>query len=136
MTSKAARGVKRTCQHCKKRFYDLNRDPIICPYCEEEFKLEKPSEEVLAREKAEAERLAAEERRAAEEAEKKKAAASADPDLTVVDDDDLADLEDVEDVPVIANDDATDAFLPDDDDDEEDVTELLGDTAPKLEDDM
>jgi uncharacterized protein (TIGR02300 family) len=25
--------VKRTCQSCGARFYDLHRDPIICPKC-------------------------------------------------------------------------------------------------------
>lgn len=29
------RGTKRTCQsnQCGERFYDLNRDPIVCPIC-------------------------------------------------------------------------------------------------------
>jgi uncharacterized protein (TIGR02300 family) len=26
-------GLKRTCQSCGARFYDLHRDPIICPKC-------------------------------------------------------------------------------------------------------
>jgi uncharacterized protein (TIGR02300 family) len=26
-------GLKRTCQSCSARFYDLNRDQIICPKC-------------------------------------------------------------------------------------------------------
>lgn len=33
MSSKAARGIKRLCQGCGSKFYDLNRDPIICPMC-------------------------------------------------------------------------------------------------------
>lgn len=35
MSTKAARGTKRTCQNsgCGSRFYDLNRDPITCPIC-------------------------------------------------------------------------------------------------------
>jgi uncharacterized protein (TIGR02300 family) len=35
MATKAARGTKRTCQNsdCTARFYDLNRDPIVCPIC-------------------------------------------------------------------------------------------------------
>ncbi|MEM6499030.1 MAG: FYDLN acid domain-containing protein, partial [Pseudomonadota bacterium] len=41
MATKEARGTKRTCQieDCGARFYDLNRDPIICPICEMEFVL-------------------------------------------------------------------------------------------------
>ena len=30
-------GVKRTCQSCGARFYDLKRDPIMCPKCGAEF---------------------------------------------------------------------------------------------------
>jgi uncharacterized protein (TIGR02300 family) len=30
---KAARGTKRVCQACDTRFYDLSRDPIVCPSC-------------------------------------------------------------------------------------------------------
>ena len=31
--SKPDWGVKRTCQGCGARFYDLNRTPIMCPKC-------------------------------------------------------------------------------------------------------
>ena len=30
-------GLKRTCQYCSERFYDMKRDPIICPNCGAEF---------------------------------------------------------------------------------------------------
>ena len=30
-------GRKRTCQVCGKKFYDLNKSPIICPSCGAEF---------------------------------------------------------------------------------------------------
>lgn len=35
MVKKQARGTKRTCQssECGARFYDLDRDPIVCPIC-------------------------------------------------------------------------------------------------------
>ncbi|CAN0295342.1 unnamed protein product [Phaeothamnion confervicola] len=35
MSTKQARGTKRTCQSssCGSRFYDLNREPITCPVC-------------------------------------------------------------------------------------------------------
>lgn len=35
MATKQARGTKRTCQsnECGARFYDLSRNPIICPVC-------------------------------------------------------------------------------------------------------
>jgi uncharacterized protein (TIGR02300 family) len=35
MATKQARGTKRTCQssECEARFYDLNRNPVVCPIC-------------------------------------------------------------------------------------------------------
>jgi uncharacterized protein (TIGR02300 family) len=35
MSTKLARGTKRTCQNssCGSRFYDLARSPIVCPVC-------------------------------------------------------------------------------------------------------
>ncbi len=30
-------GVKRVCQSCAAKFYDLNRSPIICPKCAASF---------------------------------------------------------------------------------------------------
>lgn len=36
---KADRGTKRQCQSCATKFYDLNRDPILCPSCGVEFVL-------------------------------------------------------------------------------------------------
>jgi uncharacterized protein (TIGR02300 family) len=41
LASKAERGTKRTCQNteCGKRFYDLNRDPIVCPICTTTYSL-------------------------------------------------------------------------------------------------
>ena len=30
-------GTKRTCQNCAARFYDLQRNPIVCPKCETVF---------------------------------------------------------------------------------------------------
>lgn len=35
MSTKQSRGTKRTCQsaECGSRFYDLNRNPIVCPIC-------------------------------------------------------------------------------------------------------
>ena len=41
MSTKAERGTKRTCQNpeCGSRFYDLNRDPIVCPVCEAIYEL-------------------------------------------------------------------------------------------------
>jgi uncharacterized protein (TIGR02300 family) len=37
--AKADRGTKRQCQSCATKFYDLNREPVLCPSCGAEFKL-------------------------------------------------------------------------------------------------
>ncbi len=34
MSTKAERGTKRVCQSCGSKFYDLSRDPIVCPICQ------------------------------------------------------------------------------------------------------
>ena len=41
MATNKDRGTKRTCQNgeCSARFYDLNRDPIVCPICETVYKI-------------------------------------------------------------------------------------------------
>ena len=33
-------GIKRVCLRCGSRFYDLNKSPILCPNCGEEFDVE------------------------------------------------------------------------------------------------
>jgi uncharacterized protein (TIGR02300 family) len=50
MSTKAERGTKRTCQNpeCGSRFYDLNRDPIICPICQSVFQLHATPAEAAA----------------------------------------------------------------------------------------
>jgi uncharacterized protein (TIGR02300 family) len=35
--TKAMRGTKRVCQACEVPFYDLSRDPIVCPSCGEHY---------------------------------------------------------------------------------------------------
>ena len=40
MVKKNVLGVKRICQECGVKFYDLNKDVIVCPKCEASFKLE------------------------------------------------------------------------------------------------
>ena len=35
-------GTKRNCLSCSSKFYDFNKNPILCPSCGEELVLEKP----------------------------------------------------------------------------------------------
>lgn len=37
--SKEEWGVKRTCLQCGEHFYDLKKDPIVCPHCGESVSL-------------------------------------------------------------------------------------------------
>jgi uncharacterized protein (TIGR02300 family) len=48
MSMKAERGTKRVCQSCGSKFYDLNRDPIICPICQSVYQLSGPSSRAVA----------------------------------------------------------------------------------------
>jgi uncharacterized protein (TIGR02300 family) len=43
MSIKAERGTKRVCQSCGNKFYDLNRDPVVCPICQSVYQLSGPS---------------------------------------------------------------------------------------------
>ena len=36
-------GIKRKCVSCSTKFYDFNRNPILCPSCGKELVLEKPA---------------------------------------------------------------------------------------------
>ena len=38
--AKESWGAKRTCPKCEIRFYDLKKDPLICPNCEHSFGLD------------------------------------------------------------------------------------------------
>jgi len=37
--SKAKLGNKHTCKNCETRFFDMNKNPAVCPKCGEELKL-------------------------------------------------------------------------------------------------
>lgn len=41
--AKSEWGAKHTCQECEARFYDLNRDPPVCPKCGTTVVREKPA---------------------------------------------------------------------------------------------
>ncbi len=116
-------GAKRQCQACAAKFFDLNRDPIICPKCGTVFqgapmRAERASakDEESEDEPANAagvEIVSLDEVEAAEEK-------AADP---VVDDIDVED-----------DDTADDAFLEEEEEDEDDVSSLIdGEIAPDEE---
>jgi uncharacterized protein (TIGR02300 family) len=127
MTTKEARGTKRTCQNpdCEARFYDLGRDPITCPHCQTIYKL---TPEQIADSQS-------------DDKVDPETAVAATPSTTDTDeagdgaeieeDDALVSLEDAEeDVDDTSDDDEEDnTFLETDDDDDGDVSDILGGTV-------
>ena len=116
-------GTKRQCQNCGAKFFDLNKDPIVCPKCGTVFqgvtaraqrttqKDDEEDEQAVA--PAGIELVSLDEVEATEE----KAAAPAEEDIEVEDDE--------------APD---DTFLEEEEDDADDVTALIdGDIAPDEE---
>ncbi|MCX8954523.1 TIGR02300 family protein [Ruegeria sp. NA] len=89
-------GVKRVCPTTGKRFYDLNKDPIISPYTGEIVELETSKSRMISADAEDAASVKAREN-------------TADDDL-VLDDDDNVDV------------DLDDDLLDDDDDDNDDVS--------------
>ncbi|WP_170346008.1 TIGR02300 family protein [Ruegeria atlantica] len=89
-------GVKRVCPTTGKRFYDLNKDPIISPYTGEIVELETSKSRMIAAD--------------AEDAASVKARENASEEELVLDDDDTVDVE------------LDDDLLDDDDDTSDDVS--------------
>ena len=112
------RGTKRQCLHCGTKFYDLNRDPIICPSCGKQFLLETSQPKPVPEAKPEP-----------VEVETDEAAEAAGAEIISLDDaeeddeddgDDIPDVEDVEVDDELGGDD-DDVFLEEDDDDDDDL---------------
>jgi uncharacterized protein (TIGR02300 family) len=104
-------GAKRQCQSCATKFYDFNRDPILCPKCGAAFHVASlaraahaPDEEAEG-EKDEAETVSLAE---VEEAENKVDAIAIDEDVEIDD-----------------GDEADDTFLEEEEGEEDDVSGLI-----------
>jgi uncharacterized protein (TIGR02300 family) len=120
-TSKAARGTKRTCQNqeCGSRFYDLERDPIVCPICDSAYVI---ASVVLS--PAAAAAAAAAEEKAARKAKKEQL--DADAAAAVIpgtEGEDLGDLEGA-DEPIAAEEDET--FLEEEEEEGGDMSNIIG----------
>ncbi|MDO8839233.1 MAG: TIGR02300 family protein [Parvibaculum sp.] len=117
--SKPELGTKRDCPSCGAKFYDLNKNPVVCPKCKHEYvpdtgtkakrakPVEKPKEKPLKRV-------------VVDDGDTVSLDAMRDEELAVDDDDIDVDV-DVE----VEDDDADDAFLPDDEDEDDDVTGIV-----------
>ena len=126
MSMKSERGTKRTCQSasCGSRFYDLNRDPIVCPICGTVY-------EMLTTTAVGAVAPAAEKapRRAAKKPEIVGVPAAGEaPDVEA--DDALAEIETDDDA---IDDDDDETFLEAEEEDGGDVSGIIGGTVPEGE---
>ena len=108
------RGTKRQCQECATKFYDLGKDPIICPSCGEAFAIvsNTPAPEPKAKAKVE------------EKPKEEAATGDTGPEIISLDEaeeeenegEDIPEVDDVE-VDDDVNADQQDTFLEEDDDD-------------------
>ncbi len=113
MQAADARGTKRTCQNdeCGGRFYDLNRDPIICPICEAAYVIaHAPPGAVIVDE--------------VKPKEAKETKPDAENDEKATEDGELADL-DTDDAIADDDDDDADTFLEDEEEDDGNVKDII-----------
>ncbi|WP_099867202.1 TIGR02300 family protein [Pararhizobium haloflavum] len=118
-------GTKRVCPETGRKFYDLNRDPIVSPYTGKTYPLSyfEDTAAQSATEKDEEEDVQELDAEASEVEAPVKEDADGDDDSG--DKDDLPDLEGDDEVEI--DDDDDDTFLPDDDDDEDDdMSDIIG----------
>ncbi len=120
MATKKARGIKRTCQNsdCGVRFYDLERDPIICPICGTEYVVAHAPQSVAKEEEP--------------KPEPAPAPADTENEEETAPEDELVDAE--ADAVVADDDNNDDTFLEEDEEDGGDVSGLIGGDKPKASD--
>jgi uncharacterized protein (TIGR02300 family) len=116
--AKVELGTKRQCQNCGAKFFDLNKDPIVCPKCGTIFQGAARAQRAAPKDEEEEEEAVAPagiELVPLEEADpgEEKVAAVADDDIEVEDDETVED-----------------AFLEEEEEDDDDVAALIdGDIA-------
>lgn len=121
------RGTKREDPDTGKKFYDLNKDPIVSPYTGKSYPRSYFEQNAAVRLKSAPERTEEEDE---EEVETEEAAEPGAPEIVSLEDadaeeagaegEDIPDVEDVEDVEDIGEDDS-DVFLEEDEDEDEDL---------------
>ena len=127
--AKDDRGTKREDPENGKKFYDLNKDPIVSPYTGKSYPRSYFESATVSRAKAAPERAVEDDDEEEEEVEVEEAAETAGPEIVSLEEADaeeageeeeIPDVEDVEDVEDIGDDDA-DTFLEEDEDEDEDL---------------
>jgi len=126
--AKDDRGTKREDPETGKKFYDLNKDPIVSPYTGKSYPRSYFESVTAVRAKAAPEREV-EDDEDEEEVEVEEAAETGAPEIVSLeeadaeeagDEEEIPDVEDVEDVEDLGDDDA-DTFLEEDEDEDEDL---------------
>ena len=131
-------GTKRVCPETGRKFYDLNKDPIVSPYTGKSYPLsffeDTTSEvvEVKAKEEPAETEAEADDEDGAEAADVVSLEDAEEGDAA--DDKNLPDLGDNTDDEVLTDDDDDDTFLPDDDEDDDDDVSDMVDISPDDED--
>lgn len=117
-------GTKRVCPDTGRKFYDLNRDPIVSPYTGKSFPLSFFEDTVTAKviEKEERDEVTETETESGEA--EMVSLEEADEEASGGKDEDIPDLED--DSEVELDDDDNDTFLENDDEEEDDVSGFIG----------
>ena len=124
-TNLATRGMKRTCQSCDERFYDLEKTPVLCPHCGAKF--------VIASSPAALAAFQAEEKAARAKPKKVVVADEADGELPAVEGDEaLADVE----ADDTAGAEADETFLEEEEEEGGDVSTIIGDPAGEGEEEV
>jgi len=127
--AKEDRGTKREDPETGKKFYDLNKDPIVSPYTGKSYPRSYFESVSAVRAKAAPERAVADDDEEEEEVEVEEAAEPGAPEIVSLEEADaeeageeeeIPDVEGVEDVEDIGEDDA-DTFLEEDEDEDEDL---------------
>lgn len=111
-------GTKRQCQSCGAKFYDLNRDPILCPKCGTRF--------VVMAAVASKARAVVEDVPAARVVEDEDALLATGADFVSLEDIEADPSKDIGDPDIDLDTDDDDTFLPtEDEDDNDDVSDLI-----------
>lgn len=122
-------GTKRVCPETGRKFYDLNKDPIVSPYTGKSYPLSffEDTGSPVIEEKAKAEKPAEEtEEETESEGPEVLSLEDADEENTESSDDNMPDLGDNTDDEVLDNDESDDdTFLPDEEEDEDDVSGMV-----------
>jgi uncharacterized protein (TIGR02300 family) len=137
--SKEDLGAKRTCPETGKKFYDLNKDPVVSPYTGKSYPRSFFVEAPVAkpRKEAAAERAPVKEKAVVEDDTELEADADgpvlvpleeADGDVAEDEEDDASDTPDIPDLPEVEDEDqagAEETFLEADEDEDDDLAEVF-----------